>query len=90
MITAQQVQTLIIQALPEAQVVVQDPNNDGQHFSAIVIAPQFAGIPMVKQHRLVNEAVKAHLNSGEIHALQLKTYTPDQWQELHQSNVQFG
>ncbi len=85
--TAQQIQALIVQALPAAQVSVQDPNNDGQHFSAVVVAPQFAGIPMIKQHRLVNEVLKMHIDSGEIHAMQLKTYSPEQWQE---SNVQFG
>jgi acid stress-induced BolA-like protein IbaG/YrbA len=87
MISASQIQVLIEAALPGAQVVVRDPNNDGQHFNAMVVAPQFAEITMIKQHRLINEALKAHIDSGEIHALQLKTFTPEQWQ---QSNVQFG
>jgi acid stress-induced BolA-like protein IbaG/YrbA len=87
MISVEQIQTLIIQALPDAQVRVIDPNNDGQHFSAVVVASQFVGLPMIKQHRLINDALKAHIDSGEIHALQLKTYSPEQWQ---QSNVQIG
>lgn len=81
------IQALILAALPNAQVEVQDPNHDGQHFAAIVIAEQFKGLTMIKQHRLVNDALKAHLDSGMIHALQLKTYTPEQWQQL---TVQLG
>ncbi|MDX1977357.1 MAG: BolA/IbaG family iron-sulfur metabolism protein [Pseudanabaenaceae cyanobacterium bins.68] len=87
MVSTTQIQALILAALPGAEVQVYDPNQDGQHFSAVVIAPQFSGIAMVQQHRLVNEALKTPLASGEIHALQLKTYSPEQWQ---QSNVQFG
>jgi acid stress-induced BolA-like protein IbaG/YrbA len=91
MISAPQIEALIIQALPDAQVNVLDPNNDGQHFSAVVVAPQFVGLTMIKQHRLINEALKARIDSGEIHALQLKTFTPDQWQQAKsEGNVQFG
>jgi acid stress-induced BolA-like protein IbaG/YrbA len=91
MISAPQIEALIIQALPDAQVNVLDPNNDGQHFSAVVIAPQFTGLTMIKQHRLINEALKARIDSGEIHALQLKTFTPDQWQQAKsEGKVQFG
>ncbi len=81
MISAEQIAELIRNALPGAQVQVQDPYNDGQHFTAIVIAEQFRGQPMIKQHRLVNEAIKSYLDDGSIHALQLKTYSPEQWAE---------
>ncbi|MEM8716422.1 MAG: BolA/IbaG family iron-sulfur metabolism protein [Cyanobacteria bacterium P01_G01_bin.4] len=40
---------------------------------------------MIKQHRLVYAAVQTNLDSGELHALQLSTYTPEQW---NQSRVQ--
>jgi acid stress-induced BolA-like protein IbaG/YrbA len=76
------ISNLIEQALPGASINVQDPNRDGQHFAAIVVAPQFEGLTMIKQHRLVNEALKEHLDSGMIHALQLKTYSPTQWQSM--------
>ena len=78
--TTSQIRDLILQALPEAIVEVHNPMQDGQHFGAIVIAPQFTGLTMIKQQRLVNEVLKPYFDSGEIHALQLKTYSPEQWQ----------
>jgi acid stress-induced BolA-like protein IbaG/YrbA len=85
--TAQEIESVILQVLPGAQVQVQDPMNDRQHFAAVVIAEQFTGLTMIKQHRLVNDALKQYIDSGAIHAMQLKTYTIAQWQE---SSVQFG
>jgi acid stress-induced BolA-like protein IbaG/YrbA len=82
MISTTDIESLIAEALPGAKIEVQDPNFDGQHFSAIVIAEQFSGLTTIKQHRLVNDALKAHLDSGTIHALQLKTYSPEQWQNF--------
>jgi acid stress-induced BolA-like protein IbaG/YrbA len=87
MISTADIKFLILSVLPDAEVQVHDPNMDGQHFAAIVISEQFVGLPMIKQHRFINDALKEYLNSGAIHALQLKTYTPEQWQA---SSVQFG
>jgi acid stress-induced BolA-like protein IbaG/YrbA len=82
MISTADIESLLLEALPGAKVEVHDPNNDGQHFGAIVIAEQFTGLTTIKQHRLVNDALKAYLDSGAIHALQLKTYSPEQWQNV--------
>jgi len=90
MISTANIKSLILAALPDAEVEVHDPNMDGQHFAAIVVSEKFVGIPMIKQHRFVNDALKEYLNSGAIHALQLKTYTPAQWLQDHGSNVEFG
>ncbi len=87
MISPQQIASLITSAIPGAKVQVQDPYNDGQHFTAIVVAEQFRGETMIKQHRLVNEAIKPYLDDGSIHALQLKTYSPEQWA---QSQIQLS
>jgi acid stress-induced BolA-like protein IbaG/YrbA len=75
----QTIADVIQTALPGAQVHVEDTVGDGNHFQAVVIAAQFAGLTMIKQHRMVNDALKEYLDSGQLHALALKTYTPDQW-----------
>ncbi len=82
-----ELEALIRAKLPGAYVRVDDPMQDGQHFAATVVAEQFEGLTMLKQHRLVNEALQEYIDSGAVHAMQLKTYTPAQWQ---QSAVQFG
>jgi acid stress-induced BolA-like protein IbaG/YrbA len=87
MLSTKDIQALILEVLPNALVDVQDPNQDGQHFAAIVVAEQFVGLNMVKQHKLVYDAIKPQIDSGSIHAMQLKTYTPEKWQA---NSVQFG
>jgi len=82
MVTHNNIAELIRAALPEAKVQVDDPNNDGQHFSAIVVAEQFEGLSMIKQHKLVYGAIQHHLDSGAVHALQLKTYSKSQWESM--------
>ena len=53
------------------------PEDSESHFKVIVVSEQFSGLPLIKQHRMVNAALADELNL--IHALALHTYTPDQW-----------
>ncbi|MFK7931515.1 MAG: BolA family protein [Myxococcota bacterium] len=78
MFSAQRIQALLEQGLPDCQVIVRDDANDGQHFSAEVSSSAFTGKRMVQQHRLVYQALGDHMRS-DIHALALKTYTPESW-----------
>ena len=74
MITKTEVTNLIIKKLPNAQVFVENiKGND--HLQVTVIAPEFNGLPLVKQHKLVYSALKEELASEAIHALALKTGT---------------
>ena len=63
-------------ALPGATVRVD--SEDNVHFSALVVAPQFAGLRALQRHQLVYRALGGAVG-GEIHALQLDTPTPDEW-----------
>jgi len=74
----QKIEEAIREAIPDAEVIVRDPRNDGQHFEAAVISEKFTGLPLVKQHRLVMQSVKELLGS-DVHALGLKTFTPEKW-----------
>lgn len=75
MIDPKEVHRLIVEALPGAEVEVLDPMGDGDHLQATVSSDRFAGLPLVKQHKLVMEALREPLK-GQLHALQLKTKTP--------------
>ncbi len=60
---------------------VQSPDN--VHFEAIVISELFSSMPnKVKQQRMVYEALGNKIESGEVHALSLKTYTPAMWEKV--------
>ncbi len=82
MISPEQVQTMIQEKLSNAEVKVI---GDGQHFEAIIVSPDFAGKSRVKQHQIVYAALQAELASETIHALSLKTYTPEAWQAASQA-----
>ena len=51
----------------------------GGHFRVLVVSPRFEGLTRIEAQRLVYQAL-AHLMTGDIHALQMKTLTPGQWQ----------
>ena len=51
---------------------------DGAHFEAVIVSPQFAGLNRVRQHQLVYAALGDRMRE-EIHALSMKTYSPDEW-----------
>jgi acid stress-induced BolA-like protein IbaG/YrbA len=55
---------------------------DGRHFSAVVVSQAFSGKNMIAQHRLVYAALGDRFDTEAVHALSLKTYTPEQWQAL--------
>lgn len=78
MFSAQRIQDLLEENLPDCQAIVLDPANDGQHFQAEVASPAFVGKTPIQQHRLVYGALGDHMRE-DIHALQLRTFTPDQW-----------
>ena len=69
------IQTLIEQGLPGARAQVQGA--DGVHFEATVVSPAFAGKPPLARHRMVYATLGERMG-GEIHALSLKTLTPDE------------
>ena len=76
MFQAEDIQNLITQGLPCEFIQIE--GDDGVHFSGIVVSAMFAGKPRVRQHQAVYATLGA-LMGNEIHALQLTTYTPEQW-----------
>ena len=77
MLDPRQVETWIAQGLNCEKVSVE---GDGQHFSALVVSQEFAGMNRVKRQQRVYQTVKDKLDSGELHALAMQTLTPEEWQ----------
>ncbi len=61
---------------PDAIIVLQDYKHDGVHLLLEITSEKFRGITLVKQHRLVYDALNDYLKSGDVHALKIKTLTP--------------
>ncbi len=85
MVSLNRVEMMIKAKLPDAQVKVQDLTGGGDHLQAIVVSSEFAGKTKVKQHQLVYSALKEDMDSEAIHALALKTYTPEAWKATSQA-----
>jgi stress-induced morphogen len=73
--TAKDIETLIRQALPDAEVAIRDLAGDGNHYAAEVVSASFRGKTRVQQHKLVYDALKGNMG-GALHALALQTSAP--------------
>ncbi|MFA9415660.1 BolA family protein [Natrinema sp. HArc-T2] len=65
----------------EATVTHARDKHDEDHLAATVISPVFEGLSLVQQHQQVYDALEEHMTT-DIHALELSTYTPDEYAEL--------
>ena len=72
---AGEIETLIKQAFPDAQVSIEDLRGDGDHYAATVVSETFRGVSRVKQHQIVYAALHGRMG-GELHALALQTSVP--------------
>ena len=76
MLDPQQIQTWIAHELPCEHLAV---SGDGQHFEAVIVSAEFAGLSRVARQQKVNAILKARFDTGELHALSMKTLTPEEW-----------
>ncbi|MBX2862778.1 MAG: BolA/IbaG family iron-sulfur metabolism protein [Leptolyngbyaceae cyanobacterium MAG.088] len=79
MIPAKQIEQLIKSKVPDAEVTIQDLTGTQDHYQATIVSTAFAGLTLVKQHQLIYGSVNAAMASGDLHALTLKTFTPEEW-----------
>jgi len=73
--TASDIERLIKQALPDAEVEIRDLAGDGDHYAANVVSAAFKGKTRVQQHQMVYNALKGGMGT-ELHALALQTSAP--------------
>ncbi|MGI9440576.1 MAG: BolA family protein [Parvibaculales bacterium] len=74
--SAIQLEQLIREALPDAQVEITDLRGDGDHYAAHIISSSFAGKTRVQQHQMVYDALKGKMGDA-LHALALQTAAPN-------------
>jgi stress-induced morphogen len=70
-----EIEGLIKQSIPDAQVNIEDLRGDGDHYAAYVISPAFKGKTRVQQHQMVYQALQGRMGN-ELHALALQTSAP--------------
>jgi stress-induced morphogen len=74
------VRTLLLAAFPGADIELVDLTGTRDHYQARIVSAAFSGKSLIEQHQLVYAALGDAM-SGPIHALALKTYTPEAWQK---------
>ena len=72
---ADEIETMIREAFPDASIAIDDLRGDGDHYAATIVSSAFAGKSRVQQHQLVYKALKGKMGN-ELHALALTTSAP--------------
>ena len=67
-----EIEKYIKEAMPDAVIDIQDLAGDGNHYSATITSPQFAGKSKIEQHKMVYNSLKGKMGN-ELHALAIKT-----------------
>ena len=75
MLDPQQIEQWIVAGLPCEQLSV---DGDGQHFQAVIVSQEFAGLNRVQRQQRVNQVLKEHFDSGVLHALSMQCLTPEE------------
>jgi stress-induced morphogen len=76
-VSVDRLEGLLREAFPEAtELSVVDRTGGGDHFQVAVTSARFTGLPLIDQHRLVNEALASPLDDGTIHELRIRTRRP--------------
>lgn len=79
--TLAEIQARIEASIKTTHVQVIDLGG-GDHIRAIVVSPEFQGLPLIKQHKKVLELFSNEIGTNEVHALTVKTLTPEQFAAL--------
>ena len=81
MVEAKTLEERICQGVGEvSHIVVTDLTGTKDHWEAVIVSPAFSGKSRIQQHQMVYAAL-GELMAGPVHALALKTYTPESWTE---------
>ncbi|MBI1870745.1 MAG: BolA family transcriptional regulator [Chlamydiae bacterium] len=76
--TAEQIKSRILEWAKGTEAQVIDLTGTQDHYQAVIISPIFTGKMMMEQHKMVYALFQKEIQSGELHALTLKTYSPEQ------------
>ncbi|MBA3582828.1 MAG: BolA/IbaG family iron-sulfur metabolism protein [Gammaproteobacteria bacterium] len=76
-VSNQVIEHALKQQLPEAAIYV---SGDGYKYETVVVSEHFAGKNTLQRHKQIYAVLNTYINSGQLHALTIKTYTPEEFQ----------
>ena len=74
--TSEELQSIIASSLPCEHIEL---SGDGQHWYATIVSAAFEGKRLIARHQQVYATLGARMQTDEVHALSMKTYTPAEW-----------
>jgi acid stress-induced BolA-like protein IbaG/YrbA len=74
--TAEELQAIITAGLPCEHIALE---GDGRHWYATIVSGEFQGLRAIQRHQRVYKTLGAKMQTDEVHALSMKTFTPDEW-----------
>ena len=80
--TAEELQSLISAGLRCDHIEVE---GDGRHWAALIVSPEFEGKRRIQRHQRVYATLGARMQTDEVHALSMQTYTPAEWQAIQRN-----
>ena len=80
---AQQLRSIITAALPCQHI---DIEGDGRHWFATLVSTSFTGLSRQRRHQMVYATLGERMQTDEIHALSMKTFTPQEWHQKGSNN----
>lgn len=82
--TADEVKALVEQGIADAEVRVE---GDGDRFQILVVAAAFDGLTRVRKQQLVNACIGDRIAAGDIHAVEIRAYTPEEWDKAQRMGL---
>jgi acid stress-induced BolA-like protein IbaG/YrbA len=79
-----EVKALLDAALPNCEIKV---GSDGSHYEVTVVGDEFDGVSTLNRQRAVNKVLMAHITSGAIHAVNIKVFSPIEWQKAQKMSI---
>lgn len=76
--TVDEIKALLVAALPGAEIAVE---GDGGKYTVTVVSERFEGLRPVAKQQLVYGPLNPHIASGAIHAVSMRTFTPEEWRK---------
>ena len=74
--TSEELQTIILNGLPCEHIEL---SGDGQHWYATIVSSSFEGQRLIQRHQKVYATLGGRIQTNEVHALSMKTFTPAEW-----------
>lgn len=80
--TPQNLQERLQQIAPDTTVEITDLTGTQNHYEAFIVSKAFVGKSTLEKHRIVYDFLNDELKSGEVHALKLKTLSPEEYEKI--------